>query len=381
MNSNLTNNFIIGIDASRNRSGGAVAHLIGVLNYLNPREFGITYLHLWSYKALLDQLPDRPWLIKHSPKALESSLLSQLIWQFFSLKKELKVHKCDILFTTDASSLASFSPMVVLSQDMLSYESGILEKFGFGMTRLRLHLIYYLQNMTFRKATGVIFLTYYASRVIQQHCGSLKKIRIVPHGVHNLFKEKMFSCRTFLKNSEIKCIYVSPISIYKNQWKVIEAIDYLREQGFKVNLDIIGYDDGTATAIVDKYLSNSAFSMDYIRILGPVDNEMLPDILLNADIFVFASTCENLPVTLLEAMAVGIPIASSDRGPMPEVLDNGGLYFNPDDHRSIASSIRQLIVDFELRKRLSNQSKLLASQYSWRRCSAETFSFICDNLK
>jgi glycosyltransferase involved in cell wall biosynthesis len=381
LNSNLTNNFIIGIDASRNRSGGAVAHLIGVLNYLNPREFGITYLHLWSYKALLDQLPDRPWLIKHSPKALESSLLSQLIWQFFSLKKELKVHKCDILFTTDASSLASFSPMVVLSQDMLSYESGILEKFGFGMTRLRLHLIYYLQNMTFRKATGVIFLTYYASRVIQQHCGSLKKIRIVPHGVHNLFKEKMFSCRTFLKNSEIKCIYVSPISIYKNQWKVIEAIDYLREQGFKVNLDIIGYDDGTATAIVDKYLSNSAFSMDYIRILGPVDNEMLPDILLNADIFVFASTCENLPVTLLEAMAVGIPIASSDRGPMPEVLDNGGLYFNPDDHRSIASSIRQLIVDFELRKRLSNQSKLLASQYSWRRCSAETFSFICDNLK
>jgi glycosyltransferase involved in cell wall biosynthesis len=381
LNLNHQNNFIIGIDASRNRSGGAVAHLVGILNYLNPREFGITHIHLWSYKALLDQLPDRPWLIKHSPKALDSSLLFQLIWQLFRLKRELKVHKCDILFTTDASSLASFSPMVVLSQDMLSYESGILEKFGFGMTRLRLHLIYYLQNMTFRKAKGVIFLTHYASSVIQQHCGSLKKIKIVPHGVHDLFKEKMFSCRSFLKNSEIKCIYVSPISIYKNQWKVIEAIDYLREQGFKVNLDIIGYDDGTATAIVDKYLSNSAFSMNYIRILGPVENEKLPDILLNADIFIFASTCENLPVTLLEAMAVGIPIASSDRGPMPEVLDNGGLYFNPDDHRSIASSIRQLIVDFELRKRLSNQSKLLASQYSWRRCSAETFSFICGNLK
>jgi glycosyltransferase involved in cell wall biosynthesis len=184
-----------------------------------------------------------------------------------------------------------------------------------------------------------------------------------------------------LNNSEIKCIYVSPISIYKNQWKVIEAIDYLRQQGFKVNLDIIGYDDGTATTIVDKSLCNATFAMDYIRILGPVENEKLPDILLNADIFIFASTCENLPVTLLEAMAVGIPIASSDRGPMPEVLENCGLYFNPDDHRSIASSIHQLIVDYELRRSLSNQSKLLASQYSWRRCSAETFSFICDNLK
>jgi hypothetical protein len=97
LNSKSNKNIIIGIDASRNRSGGAIAHLFGILNYLNPTEFGISKIHLWSYKALLDQLPERPWLIKHYPQALESSLLSQLLWQLVDLKKELRVYKCDIL--------------------------------------------------------------------------------------------------------------------------------------------------------------------------------------------------------------------------------------------------------------------------------------------
>jgi glycosyltransferase involved in cell wall biosynthesis len=263
---------------------------------------------------------------------------------------------------------------------MLSYEKGIMQKFGFGMTRLRLHLIYFIQNMTFRKATGVIFLTHYASMVIQQHCGPLKNIRIIPHGVHQVFKDQMFICKPFMENTEIKCIYVSPISIYKNQWKVIEAINLLREEGFNVKLDIIGSDDGTATEILYEYLKASTFSTNHIRILGPIENDKIPEILRCADIFIFASTCENLPVTLLEAMSVGIPIASSDRGPMPEVLDDGGVYFNPDDHETIANSIRKLIVDIDLRVRLSHQSKLLASEYRWDKCSTETFSFICDQL-
>ena len=66
---------IIGIDASRNRSGGAQAHLIGILSSLNPEKHGIIEVHIWSFSSLLNLIPDQSWLIKHNPPTLEQSLI------------------------------------------------------------------------------------------------------------------------------------------------------------------------------------------------------------------------------------------------------------------------------------------------------------------
>ena len=57
----------IGIDASRNRSGGAKIHLIGILKDIDFNNYNIDEVHVWSYKDLLDQLPNYPWLKKHAP--------------------------------------------------------------------------------------------------------------------------------------------------------------------------------------------------------------------------------------------------------------------------------------------------------------------------
>ena len=77
---------IIGIDASRNRSGGAISHLVGIIEEgVDPSEYGIDEIHLWSYDTLLDKISDRDWLIKHSPKELNSNIFKQIIWQRFQL--------------------------------------------------------------------------------------------------------------------------------------------------------------------------------------------------------------------------------------------------------------------------------------------------------
>ena len=153
--------FVIGIDASRNRSGGAREHLMGILENLDADALDISNVHIWSYQKLLLALPERPWLIKHTVPALEGGLVRHLWWQLSALSSALKRHGCHILFTTDASSLCRFSPSVVLSQDLLSYEPGIMTKFGWSRARLRLILIRWLQNAAFRRASGVIFLTQY----------------------------------------------------------------------------------------------------------------------------------------------------------------------------------------------------------------------------
>ena len=92
--------------------------------------------------------------------------------------------------------------------------------------------------------------------------------------------------------------------------------------------------------------------------------------------FVFPSTCENLPIILLEAMTAGLPIASSDRGPMPEVLKDAGLYFNPESVTSIKNCLRYMIENPNLLKSLSAKAKQYSQAYSWKKCADETFEFL-----
>ena len=69
---------VVGIDASRSRSGGARSHLIGVLWEGDPSEHGVREVHVWSYRALLDSLPNARWLVKHNPPELERSLFQHV---------------------------------------------------------------------------------------------------------------------------------------------------------------------------------------------------------------------------------------------------------------------------------------------------------------
>lgn len=372
----------IGIDASRNRSGGAQAHLIGVVTEGDPAKFGISEIHVWAFRALLDRLPDYPWLIKHNPQSLERSLIFQLWWQTISVASEVKLAGCDILFTTDASTLCRFVPMVVLSQDMLSYEPGVMRYFGFGLARLRLLAILALQNLAFRRADGVIFLTRYAAKVIQQSCGLLSSIVYIPHGVNAAFKQSQATNSWPDRGDRpIECIYVSNAEMYKHQWVVVEAISLLRKRGHNLMLSLVGGGQGPAQDLLQHAISDLDPEGSFVKQLAFLPHASLPELLSQADLFVFASSCENMPVTLVEAMAVGLPIACSNRGPMPEVLADGGVYFNPEDAASIAAAIEQIIQTPALRLAISQRAKALSQQYCWKRSADETFAFIAQTFR
>jgi glycosyltransferase involved in cell wall biosynthesis len=369
--------YTLGIDASRNRSGGAIAHLTGILSAGSPIDHGFSTVHVWSYRNLLDRLPERPWLVKHAPPALEAGLPSQLLWQATSLRRSALEAGCDVLFTTDASTFCRFSPSVVLSQDMLSYEPGVMASFGYGRARARLLAILFAQNAAFRRADGVIFLTRYVGRVIQESCGRLSNVAYVPHGVDDSFRSPP---RAKQETSPVKCVYVSNAEMYKHQWVVVEAIELLRKRGHPVTLDLIGGGDGPAQALLDAQIRRSDPHGEYVTQVGKVPSSQLPALLSDADIFVFASSCENMPVTLLEGMACGLPIACSDRGPMPEVLEDGGVFFDPENPESVAAAIEQLLGDPDLRMRVARRAHELAGQYTWARCADETFDFIAQTV-
>lgn len=367
----------IGIDASRNRSGGAKAHIIGILSELHelPKEIG--EVHVWSFKSLLDSLPNHPWLIKHAPPILEKSLVYQFWWQFRILPKDAESLGIDILLNTDAGSVCPFHPAISMSRDMLSYEKGEINRFGFGYARLRLYILRHLQNAVLRKSDGVIFLTEYASRVIQEFCGNLTDFIIIPHGVSKKFRIGSNSGEWKKKEGEpIKCIYVSNVALYKHQWNIVRAISLLWQKGYNLSITFVGGGEGKAQILFENEVKKADPQRKNITQLEFVAHNDIPSLLKESDLFIFASSCENMPNTLVEGMAAGLPIACSDRGPMPEVLKEGGIYFNPEDHISIAKAIETIINNEFYRKEISKIAKELSLKYSWSRCADETFAYI-----
>lgn len=367
---------IVGIDASRNRSGGAQAHLIGILSEGDPLKYGIQEVHVWSYQALLDVLPDRPWLTRHHPKPLEQSLLQQVIWQRWSLPKEARRLGCSIVLNTDAGTVSRFRPAVTMSRDMLSYEPGEIQRFGFGRARLRLALLRHVQNRSLRGSDGVIFLTSHAARVIQSSCGPLSRVALIPHGVAPAFKRQEPRPWPGKNESPVLCLYVSNTDMYKHQWTVVRAIARLRQRAYNVQLVLAGGGGGRARRLLDAEIALSDPAGRFVRCEGFVPPARLPELLGRAHLFIFASSCENMPNTLVEAMAVGLPIACSNRGPMPEVLRDGGYYFDPEDAESIASSVARIIDDERLRVSIAGRAKALSEDYSWSRCADQTWEFL-----
>ncbi len=377
-----TMSLVVGIDASRIRSGGGKAHLIGILSSLDPARHGILEIHVWSFQALLDSIPNRSWLVKHNPSALEKSLAKQLWWQTVHLSQEVKEAGCDILFTADASTLCRFRPMVVLSHDMLSYEPGVMRYFGYGYAGLRLLAIAYLQNAAFRRAEGVIFLTQYTAKVIQGSCGRIENYALIPHGISKEFMTIQPTTTWPLNGGRpIQCLYVSPIWLFKHQWVTVRAIEMLRAKGHDIVLTLAGDGDDDAKLRLSKQIATSDPTGVFVKLLGNVEHKAIPDLLANADMFIFASSCENMPNTVLEAMAAGLPIACSNRDPMPEILADGGIYFDPEDADSIAAAIEKIIANPELRLSIAKRAKVLSEQYSWLRCAEETFAFIAETYK
>lgn len=368
---------IAGINASRARSGGARAHLIGVLSEVDPQAHGFDSVHVWSYPGLLDALPDRPWLVRHAPESLSKGLAHQLLWERLSFSRAARQAGCDVVLNVDAGTVATAKPAVTMSRDMLSYEPGEMERYDGSAWRLRLLALRHMQNRSLRRAQGAVFLTRYAANMIQQSCGKLANVAIIPHGVGEGFRKKG-TARPWPTTGErpIECLYVSPVWRFKHQWHVVRAIAGLRQRGHDLRLTLVG--DGEADMIeklrgVMAEVDPAGSSITY---RGPVPHGELPDIVRQADVFLMASSCENMPNTLIEGMAAALPIASSDRGPMPEVIQDGAVLFDPESPPSIAAALERILVDADLRQHIAERAFDLAAQYSWKRCARETFAFL-----
>ena len=96
---------------------------------------------------------------------------------------------------------------------------------------------------------------------------------------------------------------------------------------------------------------------DRVHLLG--ERRDVPELLADADVFVLSSASEGMPVSVLEAMAVGLPVVGSRVGGVPELVVDGetGLLIEPHDPDELAAAIDRLLADSEVRRQMGEAGR------------------------
>ncbi len=371
----------LGIDASNIRTGGGLTHLFEVLNAVEPHNHGISRVVVWAGRQTIESLPVKPWLkCVHEP-LLDQSLPMRTYWQMTKLPR-LASQQCDFLFVPGGTYSGGFRPFATMSHNLLPFEIEESRRYGASWMFLKMLVLGWAQTRSFRQADGMIFLSKYARVAVSMSAKLYGKQPIIPHGINRNFylpPRKQKPIAAYTATEPFRFLYVSKVEPYKHQWHVVEAVAQLRKAGLPVVLDLIG---GTECPSSGKRLIKTMLREDpegnFIHYLDHVPYSELPKYYHRSDAFIFASSCENLPNILLEAMASGLPIACSDRGPMPEVLRDAGTYFNPEQPEEIAEALHALTGSLELRQQCAAQAYEQARLYSWERCARETFSYLAE---
>ena len=374
------NSLTLGVDASNIRLGGGVTHLIELFSHFNLSHSSFEKIIVWGGQETLSAIPHFPWLIKFNPNFLNKNLFFRTFWQIFFLRAEFFRNKCSVLFVPGGVFFHGDIPAVVMSQNLLPFEPAEVRRYGVSLRRLKFILLKKIQISSFKKARGIIFLTEYAKNVVlNSFKEKINSYQIISHGIAEKFINNSGSF--FLTNGELgkkiplKIIYVSNIDFYKHQTEVLKGLHILRKEGYSIEITFIGPAIPVAldalTKVIIKYNAK-----EWAIYLGKVDYEKMASYYSQADIAIFASSCETFGIILLEKMASRLPVACSDRSSMPEILENGGIYFDPENPISIANAVRRYIVSPELRLEKQKICQFLIQEYSWKKCAEKTFSFL-----
>ena len=156
----------------------------------------------------------------------------------------------------------------------------------------------------------------------------------------------------------------------KNRARLIEAMARLRDEGRGERLVIVGQKAWKYER--DLALIDTLGMRDRVILPGYVKREHLPALYRAAQAFALPSLYEGFGLPVLEAMACGTPVLTSNISATAEVAGDAALLIDPLSVDAIARALRNMVADEDLRADLSRRGIERAARFSWRRAADET---------
>ena len=218
------------------------------------------------------------------------------------------------------------------------------------------------------KADHIISVSNYTAKDVKQILNiKSERITIVPNAVEPRFhKLSALEIAAFRQQHKISPEKICLLNVGSNQPRknvitVLKVLKVLKDKGLPIQLLRTGPDfsEEFKTFIQTHNLS------DYITDFGRPDNNTLTKIYNAADILVSPSLYEGFGMTLLEAMACGTPVITSNVTSLPEVAGDAGIVVNPTDVEGIVEAVSCLQNDDEYRKLLIEKGLKRVKLFTW----------------
>lgn len=299
-------------------------------------------------------------------------------WEQIHLPKAIKKEKLDLIhFTSNTASLSINIPMVLTLHDIIYMES-----ISFSGTHYQnignLYRRFVLPRII-KKCDTIITVSKYEQERILNHFNLPKdKVEVVYNAKSDSFKkiddanllgeiQKKYSLPSkfilFLGNTAPK----------KNSKRLIHAYGiYAKKVANPLPLVIVDLSRSYILSVLKEYdiedIENNIIVQDYIL------HKDLSAVYNLATIFIYPSLRESFGLPIIEAMACGTPVITSNTSSMPEVANNAALLINPLDTEDMAEKIESLSTDNSLLQKMTTRGYERAEEFSWSKTAKDVMS-------
>jgi glycosyltransferase involved in cell wall biosynthesis len=194
------------------------------------------------------------------------------------------------------------------------------------------------------------------------------RIRVIPHGT-----DLPPAIAPFSATRGKVILSVGALQKRKNLLRLIEAFESLRSGVLSDwKLVLAGSTNGYGAGEILERIARSP-ARTRIEVTGYISAEQLASLYRRAAVFAFPSLDEGFGIPILEAMAFGVPVLTSNRSALPEVAGDAALLVDPLCTDEIADGLRRLVQEEDLRGDLAKRGRLRAAEFPWSRTIQQTY--------
>ncbi len=239
---------------------------------------------------------------------------------------------------------------------------------------------WFIQKISLKQSQAVITDSYASAKDIERYVSIPKeKISVIYLGVGDKFRiitstKLLENTRFRLRLPEEYLLHVGDVNFNKNIDGILRAFTFMRKTNPSLYLVFIGVGFVNPSPELNKIIKLIAqLSLSkYILRIGHVSEEELVCVYNLAAIYLQPSFAEGFGLPVLEAMACGVPVVSSARDSLSEILGDSGLVIDPTNYEGIAGKVSELIKDKSKREKLIQKGFQKAKQFSWDKTALQT---------
>lgn len=185
--------------------------------------------------------------------------------------------------------------------------------------------------------------------------------------IPNYIDIKNYSFRLRNIGSTLKILWVRGFHKIYNPTLAVDIVHGLLARGYEVEMSMVGPDKDGSMLLTKDYAAKLGVS-NYIKFTGRLSKSQWTTLANEFDVFVNTTNVDNTPVSVMEAMALGMVIISTNVGGMPFLLENSkeGILVPPENPESFIEIIEELVANSSLANEISKNARLKAEDWDWK---------------